>query len=119
MRLVTLVILPAILLTSSSLASSKVEVAFGQDSYSARYSQGVNLDLVLKTADGTPIDGTRSCRTASSPEAPCTLSVELRAEGSDDVGALVGLDVEEDGVGSGGGVRCLEGLRERGACELE
>jgi uncharacterized protein (TIGR03382 family) len=99
MRLVTLTILPAILLSSWSLASSKVEVAFGQNTYSARYSQGVNLDLVLKTPDGIPVDGTRSCRTASAPEAPCTLAVELRAEGSDDVVLVTAPDVVVDAAG--------------------
>jgi hypothetical protein len=74
-------------------------VAFAQASYDARYSQGVNLDLTLRSPDGTPIDGTTACRTAASPTAPCVLAVELRRDGSDDVVLVTAPDVAVDAAG--------------------
>jgi uncharacterized protein (TIGR03382 family) len=99
MRLVSLIALSAPLFAAPSLASSKVAVAFAEANYSARYSQGLNLELLLTTPEGTPLDGTQACRTAASPDAACALTVELRADGTDDVVLITAPDVVVDAAG--------------------
>lgn len=93
MRLVTLIALPALLFATGSTASSKVAVAFADESHSARYSQGLNLDLTLTTPDGSPLDGT-AC-----PDAPCTLVVELQPAAGGDVVLVTAPNVFVDAAG--------------------
>jgi MYXO-CTERM domain-containing protein len=99
MRSVTVSFLSVLLWASSSSASSKVAVAFGEATYSARYSQALNLEVALTTPDGTPIDGTTACRTAASPDAPCVVAVELRPDDGGDVVLITAPDVAVDAAG--------------------
>lgn len=89
-----------LLASTGAMASSKVQVAFGAVGYSARYSQGLNLDLLLTTPAGAAIDGAVACRTSASPEAPCTVTVEMRAtDGSGETILVTAPDVAVDAAG--------------------